>query len=368
LPRPGSRLLTRIPYGATGDVACAFSLPLQRIQTDSMDEGAWALLLLLPYLVLGRLEGAGEGGTQDLMRRCWRFEASWRVAVFARAEFRTRAAADVERREHRGPLSAADEDAQRLQRCLALCRVGELSRAAHALEPARMAPDTDDTLQTLRDLNPAAPHDIPAWVLEFEPPEAFELDPLALHWALMTAPRLSAAGLSGALYEHYRDILLEDTTIFSQFHDICSHVARGQLPPRARSALSSSRLLAMAKPVVDGPDGVRPIAIAEVFQRLISRAIALQMRDTFQEYFSPLQYAVATPAGCKTIVAGVRALLEADPELLVLQVDMANAFNEVDRVAIFEELRAHFPALLPFARLFYAHSSSLQYTRQAGTW
>jgi hypothetical protein len=62
--------------------------------------------------------------------------------------------------------------------------------------------------------------------------------------------------------------------------------ARGQLPPRARAALSSCRLLAMAKSVVDGPDGVRPIAVAEVFQRLISRAIALQMRDAFQEYFS----------------------------------------------------------------------------------
>jgi hypothetical protein len=146
----------------------------------------------------------------------------------------------------------------------------------------------------------------------------------------MTAPRLSAADLSGVLYEHYRDILLEDTSIFSQFHGVCSQLARGQLPPQARAALSSCRLLAMVKPVVDGPDGVRPIAVAEVFQRLISRAIALQMRDTFQEHFSPLQYAVATSAGCETIVAGVQALLEADPELLVLQVNMANAFNEVD--------------------------------------
>jgi hypothetical protein len=128
-----------------------------------MDKGAWVFLLLFPYLVLSRLERAGEGGTQDLRRRCRRFKAGeWQSLL---AEFRTRAAADVERQEHRGPLSAADEDAQRLQRCLALCRVGELSRVARALEPARIAPDTDDTLQTLRDLHPAAPCEIPAWVL-----------------------------------------------------------------------------------------------------------------------------------------------------------------------------------------------------------
>jgi hypothetical protein len=277
-------------------------LPLQRIQTNPMDEGAWALLLFFPYLVLGRLERAGEGGTRDLRRRCRHFEAGeWQSLL---DEFRTRAAADAERREHRGPLSAADEDAQRLQYCLVLCRVGELSRAARALEHAHIAPNTADTLQTLRDLHPAAPHEIPAWVSEFEPPEVFELDPLALHRALTTAPRLSAAGF-GALYKHYGDIPLEDTTIFLQFHGICRQVALGQLPPRAQAALTSCRLLAMAKPVVDGPDGVRPIAVAEVFQRLISRAIALQMRDTFQEYFSPLQYAVATLAGCETIIAGI---------------------------------------------------------------
>jgi hypothetical protein len=62
------------------------------------------------------------------------------------------------------------------------------------------------------------------------------------------------------------------------------------------------------------------------------------MGVTFQEFFSPLQHAIATLTGCKTIVSGVRALLEADPELLVLHVDMANAFIENDRVAIFEEL------------------------------
>jgi hypothetical protein len=55
----------------------------------------------------------------------------------------------------------------------------------------------------------------------------------------------------------------------------------------------------MAKPVMNGLDGVRLIAIAEVFQRLISRAIAPQMRDTFQDYFSDLQYAVATLADCE---------------------------------------------------------------------
>jgi hypothetical protein len=170
------------------------------------------------------------------------------------------------------------------------------------------------------------------------------------------------------IYELYRDILLEHPATFLPFFAVCSHMACGEVPPRAQAALSSCRLLALAKAVPDGPDGVRPIAIAEVLQRLVSRSIAMQMRDAFQQFFSPLQFAVSTPGGCESIIAGIRALLNADPELLVLQADLANAFNEVDRTAIFEELRTHFPSLIPFIRLFYSGSSRLMYRREDSSW
>jgi hypothetical protein len=63
-----------------------------------------------------------------------------------------------------------------------------------------------------------------------------------------------------------------------------------------------------------------------------------------------LQYGVATPGGCEAIVAGIRAYIEQEPQSLVLQVDLANAFNDVHRVAMFEELHDHFPELVPFVR------------------
>jgi hypothetical protein len=54
--------------------------------------------------------------------------------------------------------------------------------------------------------------------------------------------------------------------------------------------------------------------------------------------------------------------------LLVLQVDLANAFNEVDRVAMFEELWDHFPELVPFVCSFYAEPSHLLLRRDSGEW
>ncbi len=366
LPRAGSRLLSRIPRAVRGEVSRAFSLPLQQIQTHPQDEGGWALLLLFPLMVLGRLQRGGDAGHRDLRERCRRFESGdWQALL---AEFRTASEAAAAQAEHQRAVDEESDEARRLQRCLALCRVGELSRAARALESSHLAPDSEVTLQQLTELHPPAPAELPGWVSDFQPEDVLELDLETLRRALERASRLSAGGLSGVVYELYRDLVLEHPAVFTSFHAVCSVIARGEVPARAREALSSCRLLALAKPVPDGPDGIRPIAIAEVLQRLVSRAIALQMRDAFEQYFSPLQYAVSTPGGCESIIAGVRALLDLDPDLLVLQVDLANAFNEIDRVAIFEELRTHFPALVPFTRLFYAASSRLMYRREDDSW
>jgi hypothetical protein len=64
-----------------------------------------------------------------------------------------------------------DEEAQarRIRRSLRLGRAGELNRAARALESSRPAPVIEETIQTLRELHPAAPSPIPDWVATFEP-------------------------------------------------------------------------------------------------------------------------------------------------------------------------------------------------------
>jgi hypothetical protein len=96
--------------------------------------------------------------------------------------------------------------------------------------------------------------------------------------------------------------------------------------------------------------------------------VGLQLRDRFQQHFAPLQHGVATPGGCEAIVAGIRAYIKQEPQSHVLQVDLANAFKEVDRVAMFEELRDHFPELVSFLRCFYAEPSRLLLRRDSGEW
>ena len=261
-------------------------MPLKRIVADYTDEGAWAILLLFPILVLGALVWGGRAGLRNLKDRCRRFESGdWEGLLDDYHETEDLLA---ERFEERAAQLAADEptdeelQARRIRRSLRLGRAGELSRAARALESSRPAPVTEATIQTLRELHPAAPSPIPEWVATFEPVDSCLLSPEILHAALSSAPSLSAGGPSGLVYEHYRDILGDSPDTFAVFHSVCCLIARGLVPPRARAALSSSRLLAMAKPVQGGPDGVRPLAVGEVLHRLVARAVGLQYRERFR--------------------------------------------------------------------------------------
>jgi hypothetical protein len=147
----------------------------------------------------------------------------------------------------------------------------------------------------------------------FEPVDTCLLRSEILHAALTSAPSLSAGGPSGLVYEHYRDILGDAPGAFAIFHSVCCLIARGLVPTRARAALSSSRLLAMAKRVAGGPDEIRPLAVGEVLHRLVARVVGLQYRERCSEFFSPLQFGVATPGGW--VVAGLDVPFLGDPRL-----------------------------------------------------
>ncbi|CAI6001318.1 unnamed protein product [Closterium sp. NIES-64] len=58
----------------------------------------------------------------------------------------------------------------------------------------------------------------------------------------------------------------------------------------------------------------------------------------------------------------VQSALSLHPEWVVLELDVANAFNSFSRSAMFNALRdSPFSSLIPFFRLFYASPSSLHY-------
>ena len=129
-------------------------------------------------------------------------------------------------------------------------------------------------------------------------------------------------------------------------------ILSGELP-RHGSLLDSS-LIGLQKP--DG--GVRPIAIGEVWYR-VAGLCALTALHELGPSLAPLQLGVGVPGGTEAVGHAVRAALAADPEAVLLTVDQANAFNSLDRSAVFAAVKERAPALLLFVQWAYGGPTAL---------
>jgi len=156
-----------------------------------------------------------------------------------------------------------------------------------------------------------------------------------------------------------RDICLEDEAAMEGLARVIGCILRGEVPQAATETLGRSRLIALLKGDTEAA-GVRPIAVGEVLHRLTGRWLAHHSRGSMRSSLTPLQLGVGVSDGATHIVRAVQGLLDEHADWGLLQLDIVNAFNCVDRVAIFEELRDRgFASWIPFIRQYYADPSDL---------
>ncbi|CAI7854995.1 unnamed protein product [Closterium sp. NIES-54] len=157
-------------------------------------------------------------------------------------------------------------------------------------------------------------------------------------------------------FEHLRDAAITNALVSTHLHALVNTILGGNLPASVANLLTASRLIALAKP----GGGARPITIGECLTRLAAKAALSAMGEAARVFFLPLQYGVAVPGGAETVIHAARAYLDVHPTSMVLQADIANAFNSVLRHAIATALQD--PALsplLPFVKLTYGNPSQL---------
>ena len=103
----------------------------------------------------------------------------------------------------------------------------------------------------------------------------------------------------------------------------------------------------------------------EALRRLTGKCLCALVRSKASEFFQPHQFGVACPMGAEKIVHGLRACVEKhwlEENLVVLKVDMKNAFNLVSRQALLSECAKHFPELYPWAHWCYSQHPYLWHT------
>jgi hypothetical protein len=120
-------------------------------------------------------------------------------------------------------------------------------------------------------------------------------------------------------------------------------------------ALLDSTLIGFEKP---GGNGLRPIAIGEVWLRLAG-ICAMAALPEIGQALAPLQLGVGIRGGNQCVGHAIRAGIAADPGCVTVQLDWRNAFNELSRTSMLDAVELRQPALLPFAYWAYRQPSRL---------
>ncbi|CAI5986656.1 unnamed protein product [Closterium sp. NIES-64] len=331
-------------------------IPLRRLAQHPSDTAAHLILLAFPRLVL-RLTAATP--SQSLTAACallaQRFiSGDWHALFLEASAAATPAARPLNLASARSTATQA-----RLHRAARFAKCGDWSRSLAALEAGEFAPPSSETISSLSSKHPPAPQPLPHWISTFTPDSYPQLSAPLLHLALRSAPRGTAAGPSGWLIEHLRDTFLTSQQHLPSLLRLFQNWLQAELPLSVRSYYTASTLVALKKP----QGGVRPIAIGEVLPRLLSRCITLMFKQQMRDTFLPcLQFGVAVPAGIEVMAHAVQSALSLHPDWAVLQLDVANAFNSFNRIAMFKALRSSpFSPLIPYFSLFYSSPSPLHY-------
>ncbi|CAI7854850.1 unnamed protein product [Closterium sp. NIES-54] len=224
-----------------------------------------------------------------------------------------------------------------------------------ALEATPVSRPTPEVLESLRAKHPRAQHPDTPWP-QPEPDTYLAVSREAFLKLLSKCENGVGAGPSGATFEHLREAALIHSAVSSHLHALVNTILRGKLRNEVGELLTASRLIALDKP--DG--GTRPIAIGECILRLAAKAAHTQLAEAAREFFLPLQFGVVVPGGAEAVIHIVRTFTSANQEALVLQADLANAFNSVDRLAIATALKgSQLEPLLPLVHFSYGQPSAL---------
>ena len=97
-------------------------------------------------------------------------------------------------------------------------------------------------------------------------------------------------------------------------------------------------------------------------QRLTGKCLCALSKEKSSSNFQPFQFGVACKVGAEKVIHSLRNCVEVNwqsGDVVILKVDMSNAFNFVSRQTVLEECATFFPELTPWVTWCYgSHTSS----------
>ena len=343
-----------VPIGARNDVTRLFTELLYGAVQNPHAIPKWTLIFLAPKCLLAAPARGGRRHHKDLERLIKDRIRRWRDGDVAHlwAEVKTPPPQGRRRAPKEAPPSQEEINSRR---CLRLVQAGQYSRAINALVSRGLDQGSRAAIVAMSEKHPPAP------VPSFRPddlPLPPRFDTKEVRKAVFSFNPGSAPGPSGLRPEHLKKMITTSDPahgrkLLNALTSFTNLLFSGEFPSEIAPLLCGANLFAAIKK--DG--GHRPVAVGEIFRRLVSKCAAFKFTPDAVETLKPLQLGVGVRGGVEIAVHSVRAVIEdtsiPPEEKWTLQLDFQNAFNTMNRDCIFEETYMTLPQLMPWVLKAY---------------
>jgi hypothetical protein len=245
-------------------------------------------------------------------------------------------------------------DLDPIDRASSLLERGYLGRASRALiDPTPLAPDSLETLETLRKKHPIGPKNPFKGKTDPRAGQSITLEAISASIASIGVEK--APGLSGWT-RPLLDIAISspDSDVLGALRLLADMIRQGTAP--GQDLLCASRLVGLAKP--DG--GVRPIAIGDLLYKVAFKAI---LKTSFQpEMLLPCQLGVSSPGGVEPAIYLLEEALQGPNKASIASIaslDVSNAFNALGRRSIASSVAKYAPVFYRATKWAYNKPSIL---------
>jgi hypothetical protein len=350
-------ILKRIPKFAREDFAKALSQLLNAIYLKN-DHAAWLSYFMFAPVVLLPPPRGGQAN--------FAYSSKWtldRIQQWIGAHGET----DEHKLYNRAKMflalptySSRSPNSDVVKRVKSLMSEGRFSLACNALagvEP--MAPMNDATMNVLRAKHPNSDHSMRIPMAKHLPPIP-SVSAADVEKAIRSFPIGSGSGPSKLRPDHIRDAFDShlQVPLLDPFTKVISLLASGRAFVGAQPFIAGAFLT----PLIKRLGGIRPVASGDVVRRVTAKVLLRSVNDTARDLLFPSQLGVAVRNGLEATVHSWRELMHKhknDPNICALKIDLDNAFNQVSRNAMLDEVLEHFPDLYRFAWFLYGQSSRL---------
>ncbi len=249
------------------------------------------------------------------------------------------------------------------RRCIKLAGLGRYGDAAKSLVSNGVANLSPAVVAELVEKHPqhfAAPE---RPVRPEQPVQPLRATPEKVEKAIRSFPRGTAGGNDGLHAQHLVDMLnthraANEDSILYTFTDFVNVCLAANLPLDLAPFMSSAPLT----PLLKKDNSIRPIAVGEIWRRLVSKIASAHARHEVCGYLMPLQLGVGIPNATEAITHAIRSSVNKFGHLAdraLFKVDFANAFNVIDRSVMLREVWKVCPSIAAWVEYCYASAPLL---------